>query len=303
MVHSPSLSSPSLSDISKTDRYVQAFALAPSGMFILDVNGRFLDVNDKMAQIFGYTRQEMIGQTIEMVLPERYRSKYFRQWAFLENMQRHQVLGTRRVFYGVRHDGSEIPLGVSISGYDLHKNTLIVGVIADISKHRKFLNQHRGLCQHFKQLLDSSATIIYVVDLNIFQETYISENVTRLLGYSSQEVLKEKNFWYRHLHPDDRNKVMTDYKKQLDCGEGVLEYRFRKKNGDYLWLFDSFRVTRYQDGKPAELLGSWTDISTRKQIEQERDKMAAELHLAQKLEAVGQLASGIGICQHTCHFF
>ncbi len=290
MVHSPA---PRSHTPSMLDKYVSAFELAPSGMFILDIDGRFLAVNDKMANIFGYSREEMIGHSIDRVLPERYRKKYLRQRNFLEHLQRHQLSGVKRVFYGVRQDGSEFPIGVSLSAYQVQNRTFVIGVIADITQNRRFLNQHRGLSQHFKQLLDSSATIIYIVDLSVYQETYISGNVSRLLGYSSQEVLGEKNFWYRHLHPEDRSKVVKSFHKQLESGEGVLEYRFRQVNGDYVWIYDNFRVIRYSDGKPTEMQGSWTDISIRKTIEQQRDRIESELRLAQKLETIGQLASGI----------
>jgi len=173
------------------------------------------------------------------------------------------------------------------------RRLLIIGVLADISQRRNLLTEHCHLIRRFKQLLESSNTLVYVVDLENYQGTYISDNIKRLLGYDREQVLAEPNFWYHHLHPEDRRQVVAEFKQQLANGEGVLEYRFRHADGGWHWIYDSFRVIRRQQGRPAEILGSWTDITERKTAEIERDRMETELRLAQKLEAVGQLASGI----------
>lgn len=291
-MNTPVISNSPSPDPPQVDEYIKAFEMAPSGIFILDSEGRLIDVNERMSEIFGYARQEMRGQTLEMLLPERYRSIYLRQKKFLRE-SRHNRIKARRVFYGRRKDGTEIPVGMTISTCPGQESSLVIGVVADITKNRNLLHRYKQLGHYFQQLLDSSSTIIYVVDLSSYQETYITENVRRILGYSSEEILRERNFWCHHLHPDDRDQVLNEFQEQLESGKGVLEYRLRQANGEYVWIYDSFGVTRYQDGKAIELTGSWTDISSRKAAELQRDQIETELRLAQKLEAVGQLASGI----------
>jgi len=289
----PAIPQAAASSPSAMEIYSSTFEAAPSALFILNHNGAFIDLNDKMAKLFGYERQEMIGQSAAMVLPERYRRRFLCQHKFMDNFQRHSLLGGRRFLFGQRKDGREIALGLSICMQEVNGHQLIVGIVADINPQRQECQQQRNTSQHFKQLLDSSATIVYVHDLSLNKETYISENISRLLGYTSQEVLSNHSFWYKHLHPDDRRRVVQEYRHQLETGEGVLEYRFRHSDGHYLWIYDSFRIKRSRTGTPVEVQGSWTDITTRKAIEEQRDRMESELRLAQKLEAVGQLASGI----------
>ncbi len=274
------------------EAYAAVFGAMPTGLFVLDSEGRILDVNRQAAAIFGYTPEEMRGRPVEFLLPRRYRIRH-RHADFLSRLQARTPKREEGIFFGRHKDGFEIPLGVSLMHCQCQHRRMVIGVIANISKRRNLLAEHRRLIRRFKQLLQSSNTIVYTVDLNPFRGSYISDNVTRLLGYDPQQVLSEPNFWYRHLHPEDRRQVVATFRRQMEKGEGVLEYRFRHANGDWHWIYDSFRIVRCFHGQPTELLGSWTDITERKTAEIERDHMETELRLAQKLEAVGQLASGI----------
>ncbi len=165
-------------------------------------------------------------------------------------------------------------------------------MIADISQRLQILAEYKKLGARFKLLLEASPTITYAIRMSKPPEcTYVSDNVSRLLGYDSREILADKKFWHRHLHPDDRRWVIKESQQRIQDGAGYLEYRFRHADGSWRWIHDAFRVI--QTGQGPQLLGAWTDVSQRKQAEQERDRIEIELRLAQKLEAVGQLASGI----------
>ena len=62
-------------------------------------------------------------------------------------------------------------------------------------------------------------------------------------------------------------------------GKGALEYRFRHRDGHYIWIQDTFTVTHDADGKPKEIVGSWADISDRKRIEAELQRLAEQVEL------------------------
>jgi adenylate cyclase len=65
-------------------------------------------------------------------------------------------------------------------------------------------------------------------------------------------------------------------------GKGALEYRFRHRDGHYIWIQDTFTVTHDADGKPSEIVGSWADISDRKRIEAELQHLAEQVELRNK---------------------
>ena len=98
--------------------------------------------------------------------------------------------------------------------------------------------------------------------------TFVSENVYPIMGFSPWEMLEDEDFWSSRLHPEDAPRVSTEMAPLIERGGGNLEYRFRNRDGHYIWIQDTFRVIRGAEGRPLEIVGSWADISYHKQAEQ-----------------------------------
>lgn len=97
--------------------------------------------------------------------------------------------------------------------------------------------------------------------------TFVSDNITAQFGYSVQECLENPDFWSENVHPGDRERIFAEQNKIVSRGHHVQEYRFRKKDGRYLWIHDEIKLVKDDAGKPLEIVGSWLDISDRKQAE------------------------------------
>ena len=98
-----------------------------------------------------------------------------------------------------------------------------------------------------------------------YSPTFISENIRDLFGYEPREYLSDPNFVPRRVHPDDASRVKAELSQLLEAGHITLEYRFLCKDDRYCWVSDDMRVTRDKSGQPLEVIGSWTDISARKE--------------------------------------
>src|SRR5215210_4530820 len=108
-----------------------------------------------------------------------------------------------------------------------------------------------------------------------------------LLGYPASTLCDEIAFWQRHLHPEDRVRTAASIRDALahaDHWNG--EYRFRRADGTYLHLLERAAILRGTDGKARRFVGSLMDITARKQLHD-------QLCRSQKMEAFGQLASGV----------
>ena len=81
------------------------------------------------------------------------------------------------------------------------------------------------------------------------------------------------------MHPEDLATVEAEQVKLFETGRHAVEYRFRKKNGTYIWVADDQYLLRGEDGEPAEIVGSWSNITARKQAEQEGNAARARFDL------------------------
>ncbi|MBW2645876.1 MAG: response regulator, partial [Deltaproteobacteria bacterium] len=106
------------------------------------------------------------------------------------------------------------------------------------------------------------------------------------LGYDAQEFLGNPELWINKIHPEDAPRIVENLSSLFEKGHHAHEYRFQHKDGTYRWMRDELKLVCDKDGKPAEIIGYWVDITRQRQLEE-------ELQRAQKLEAIGTLAGGI----------
>jgi PAS domain S-box-containing protein len=115
---------------------------------------------------------------------------------------------------------------------------------------------------------------------------FTNESIERITGFPPGAFLASPDFWASRIHPDDRDRVLTQLKDLPDQGSLTLEYRWTCADGTERFFLDQTMLMKDEDGRPREFFGMWFDISERKQMEQNL------LH-ASKLEAVGRLTGGI----------
>jgi phosphoserine phosphatase RsbU/P len=119
-------------------------------------------------------------------------------------------------------------------------------------------------------ILNSIPTVIYVLAITAkgFPSQWVSDSVKRILGYEVEEALALV-WWMDCLHPDDKEAAVEKTSILMTQGHLVQEYRFRSKDGHYLWMQDEASLLREADGRPKEIVGFWTNITERRQAEEQ----------------------------------
>jgi PAS domain S-box-containing protein len=162
----------------------------------------------------------------------------------------------------------------------------IVGSWADISARKKAeqaLGERMALMNDLETLVGASPAIIYTTQVSgDYACTFVSENLDSIMGYAPWEMRDDKKFWVKRLHPEDAARVFAEMDRIIKQGKGALEYRFRHRDGHYIWIQDTFTVAHDAEGKPKEIVGSWADISDRKRIEAELQHLAEQVELRNK---------------------
>lgn len=178
----------------------------------------------------------------------------------------------------------------------------------DIEERTKIQENLAKTGGRLQYLVDNTPAIIYTsVPSGDFKITFVSENLTRVLGYEPEELLNENDFWLNHIHPDDVSGIFSTLPYLFVEGQQAYEYRFRHKDSSYVWVHDTLRLVRDSAGGALEIIGSMTDITQRKQIEhalqeekEQQKSLIKQLQEAQsqllqseKMASIGQLAAGV----------
>lgn len=129
-------------------------------------------------------------------------------------------------------------------------------------------------------LISSGSQVFSATHTPPYGFTFISDNVESQTGYSSKEFTDDPNFWINHVHPDDAATYLESMPSLILKGQFVAEYRFMHKDGSYHWMSSDRVVIPDADGQPIEVIGTWTNISDRKSVEEALAQNSKELSAA-----------------------
>ena len=236
----------------------------------IDHEGCIVEFNPAAERTFGYRRAEVIGKEMAaLMVPPALREGHRRSLATGEG----PLLDSRMETRVLRADGTEIPAEIAVTRIGVEGPPLFTAYLRDITDQKaaqQALESTRARLQH---LLTSSPTVIYsTAATGDYACSFISENLLELIGYQAAEHLNDKDFWLERVHPDDKTRVLAEFEDTVPRERGAFEYRVLHKDGRYRWIHDSYRLTRGTEGQPLEIIGSWIDITARKEAE---DALAA----------------------------
>lgn len=137
--------------------------------------------------------------------------------------------------------------------------------------------------QRLEQLLLSAPVVLYVLRWSDFTPVFISANILRFTGLSAEHLVNDPRRRLAALHPDDRERYTKALAALAEHGRLAVDYRVRHAEGGWRWVRDSARVVLDSHGQPAEVVGSWQDISDRRASEVALSASAAQLRHTQTL--------------------
>jgi PAS domain S-box-containing protein len=137
-------------------------------------------------------------------------------------------------------------------------------------------------------ILRSLPIAVYTADLKgrFSGPRFLSESMAAVVGYSPQAFVDDDTLWTERIHPADLPGVLSKVAAMADVETLSIEYRWRCADGTERIFMDQGRLLRDGQGEPREIIGTCTDVTYRRQLEQ-------QLFQSQKMEAMGQLTGGI----------
>ncbi|MCI0530414.1 MAG: PAS domain S-box protein, partial [candidate division Zixibacteria bacterium] len=262
------------------------------GIVAIDSNSTILMVNQEIQNIFGYTKEELISQKLQMLMPEKYRS------AHASGMKRYlgdgtsQILGKHLEFEGLKKDGSVFPLEIRITETKMGESLIFIGALRDITERKKAEEGLRSILSVLTATLESTADGILVVDhdgkiLN-FNRKFVEMWRIPTSIVASKEDNQALEFVLDQLRDPEGflQKVRELYAHPDAESYDILEF----KDGR---VFARYSQPQRSAGKSVGRVWSFRDITESRLAEEALRQSKEQLLQVQKMEAIGRLAGGV----------
>jgi PAS domain S-box-containing protein len=271
----------------------------PDAVAAVNQQGVIIQVNSQTETLFGYTHEELIGQKIEMLVPERQRAQHHSHREHFHQQPKIRRMGSGLDLAGRRRDGSEFPVEISLSPVATGDGTIVLSVIRDISDRKRIEDELRRVNEELdrrksRELRDFQTRLALIVDSS--QDAIIGKNLDgtithwnkgaeHIYGYTAAEMIGRP---ISVLAPQERADEIPAILEKIRHGERVEYFESIRVTKDGRYLHVSISVSPIHDAE-GKVVGASTiarNITGQKKIED-------QLRQSQKMEAVGRLAGGV----------
>jgi protein-histidine pros-kinase len=232
----------------------------PDAIFMVNPTGRIVLANRRAELLFGYEAGELLGRPVEHLLPRRYREGHVGHRSGYFSQPRARSMGAGLELYGLRKDGAEFPVEISLSPLKTDEGMLVMSAIRDISGRKRDEQRFRGLLEAAPDAIviaDSQGSIVIV---NAQTEKLFGYPREELLGRKVEMLVPER---YRSRHPEHR---MGFFKAPRARAMGVgLDLYGLKRDGSEFPVEISLSPLETEEG--ILVSSAIRDISERKRIE------------------------------------
>ncbi len=259
-------------------------------------SGAVTDCNNAAVRIFGYeSRDALIGKTTLDVSAEMQPGGITRERASRERVNEALEKGNIIFEWTLRRpSGESWDAAVHLMTFRDKGRRMMQLTLEDITRKKATEKALRDSEERFRISAERIGILFYDYDIATGGIIW-SGAVEKITGFSNEE-LREGGVsrWESLVHEKDRQWVMERLGRSIDKVSAFdAEYRFMRKEGMYVVVEEHGVVLPGPDGKAARMIGLMSDITEKKSAQEERDRIQAQLIQAQKMEAIGNLASGL----------
>ena len=229
---------------------------ADDGIVIIDERSTIQSFNPAAERIFGYERSEVIGNRVEVLMPDPYRSEHESYLTAFFSTGRKKAIGTRREVKGRRKDGAEFPLELSVAEVHSTQGRFFTAILHDISE---------------RDLYENAPDMLGAVDAASGAILSCNRTLLTATGYSKSELIG------RHIselyHPDCETVRQSVFQSFLRLGEvRDAELQLRRKDGGKIDVSLNVSAVRDGRGNVVRSRSIWRDITERKRMQEELEQ-------------------------------
>jgi PAS domain S-box-containing protein len=268
-------------------RYRGLLEAAPDAMVVVNEAGAIVLLNLQAEKQFGYSRDELIGQPVKVIIPEGFAERLVADDLRSAADALAQQIGTGIELVGRRKDASEFPIEIMLSPLDSAEGILVTAAIRDISVRKEAEATLRRSTQLVKLIYESVADVLYRLSVEpdgVYRFDFVNPAFLTATGMAQEQIVGRR---VEEVLPESSHAlVLGNYRRAIEerdrvSWQEVAVYPPGTRIGE-VSVVPVFDAT----GRCTHLLGSVHDVTEHQLLEE-------QLRQAQRLEAVGQLAGGI----------
>ena len=241
-----------------------------TGMLMVDANGIIVIVNKIVEKKFGYSRADLVGQNIEMLIPERYRTGHFEKMQGFSAEGRPRPMGLGLELFGLKADGQEIPIEIELTPVDTSTGRSVIASIMDITEQKRAE-------ERFRTALDAAPVGMLMVSES-GEIIVANQRLADQFGYLKSELIGKKvegliPTRFRPAHPEKRQNFMAEGKSR-PMASGLELYGL-KNGGEELPI--QIELTPVMTSTGPCVIAAVIDITEKKEAESEIERRSQEI--------------------------
>lgn len=250
-----------------------------TAVIVADERGRIRRMNAEAEKLFGWQQEEVRGEPVEVLLPERLREQHADQHAVFMHGTRDRAMTSGRAFPARRKDGTEFQAEIGLSRVRTPRGVLVLALVRDLTEKLQAEAALRKAAAEFHALIEQASDGIFIADLS-GRYTEVNTAACRLLGYTREELIGKTIL--ELIPAEDAPRLAEDRTSFLRGEARLSEWRLRHKDGTFVPVEVSASIL--PDGRWQAIV---RDISARKAAEEALRRSQEALARAQRVAQLG----------------
>jgi PAS domain S-box-containing protein len=277
-----------LEDVTERKRAAERFRLvfeaAPSGMVMVDRNGKIVLANSRAEELFGYGRGELLGNAIEILVPEASRQRHVGYRSEFYSLPMARPMGIGRDLYARRKDGSQFPVEIGLNPIETEEGTCVLSSILDITARKRTESAMRETLQELQLITNNMEAGVSRCSRDLHYK-WVSSRYAAWLGRPQEEIVGQpiSNVLGRETYA----AVAPHYDRVLAGGKEEYEIKVKYPSVGSRWIHAVQVPTRGSDQEVDGWITVVTDVTDRHEAEERLRESEARFRAAFFQAAVG----------------
>jgi PAS domain S-box-containing protein len=237
-----------------------------------ECEGKLILANEAFAKIFGYDNSKvMLDKDLFDLVAVNDIPKVA---GYFQLIGKNKEIPERFEFLAKRKDGSNFFAETSLSAFESDKKIYVVMVARDITERKRTQQAIRESEEKYRNLTENIDDFLYTFEKtgSVLRPVFYTSSVEKITGYNQTDFLADSRLIFKLIHPDDflslKKKLSSLLKSKIQLS-GEFEFRIINRHGNVVWIRNKLNIVRDNEGKIQKIYGLVSDISLRKNAEDE----------------------------------